>query len=75
MKDFEYNWATAEIMKLYLRNSRAQAARKACAISEVSAGTQDASATNSELTNNDVGMSHPTSDSESDSDSSSDEDQ
>lgn len=72
MKDFEYNWATAEIVKLYLRNSRAQEARKARATSEVSAGTQDTSAANPEVINN-VGMSRPTGD--SDSDSSSDEDQ
>jgi hypothetical protein len=29
MAKFEYNWATAEMIKLYLRNSRAQAKRKA----------------------------------------------
>ena len=29
MAKFEYNWATAEMVKLYLRNSRAQAKRKA----------------------------------------------
>jgi len=29
MAKFEYNWATAEMAKLYLRNSRAQAKRKA----------------------------------------------
>ena len=28
MAKFEYNWATAEIVKLYLRNSRAQMWRK-----------------------------------------------
>ena len=29
MATFEYNWATAEMAKLYLKNSRAQAKRKA----------------------------------------------
>jgi len=29
MATFQYNWATAEMVKLYLRNSRAQAQRKA----------------------------------------------
>lgn len=29
MATFQYNWATAEMVKLYLRNSRAQAKRKA----------------------------------------------
>lgn len=29
MAKFEYNWATAEMVKLYLRNSRAQFKRKA----------------------------------------------
>ena len=29
MAKFQYNWATAEMAKLYLRNSRAQAKRKA----------------------------------------------
>ena len=28
MATFEYNWATAEMVKLYLRNSRAQKKRK-----------------------------------------------
>ena len=28
MATFEYNWATAEMVKLYLRNSRAQEKRK-----------------------------------------------
>lgn len=69
MKGFQYNWATAEMVKLYLRNSRAQEARKARATPEVSADTQDTP------TNNDVGISHANIDSDSDSssDSSSDE--
>ena len=29
MATFQYNWATAEMVKLYLRNSRAQANRRA----------------------------------------------
>ena len=36
---FEYNWATAEMAKLYLRNSRAQAKRKACKAAETAAAT------------------------------------
>ena len=44
MKDFEYNWATAEIIKLYLKNSRAQEARKEREAAEVSAGTEEAPA-------------------------------
>ena len=45
MKTYEYNWATAEMVKMYLRNSRAQGARKACAVAEAStAGTQEESA-------------------------------
>ena len=42
MKDYEYNWATAEIIKMYLKNSRAQDARKARTVTEVSINTQDA---------------------------------
>jgi hypothetical protein len=42
MKNFEYNWATAEMVKMYLRNSRAQEKRKARDAAEVSAVTQDA---------------------------------
>ena len=30
MAKFEYNWATAEMVKLYLRNSHAQIKHKAC---------------------------------------------
>ena len=40
MKTFEYNWATAEMIKMYLRNSRAQEARKACINAKVSAGQE-----------------------------------
>jgi hypothetical protein len=41
MGKFEYNWATAEMVKLYLRNSRAQEKRKAREAAEVAATTQD----------------------------------
>lgn len=75
MKTFEYNWATAEMAKLYLRNSRAQEARarKAHITPEVSVDT----AANPGSANNNAGTSQPTVDlsSKSDSDSSSDEDQ
>ena len=44
MKTFEYNWATAEIIKMYLRNSRAQEARKArMVVAEASVNTQETS--------------------------------
>lgn len=47
MKNYKYNWATAEIMKMYLKNSRAQGARKdrAVTVTEVSTDTQEALAT------------------------------
>ena len=61
MKDFEYNWATAEMVKLYLRNSRAQAAREARMATELSTGTQEVPTTNGS------GASHPNVDSDSDS--------
>ena len=43
MKTFEYNWATAEMVKMYLRNSRAQEARarKPRTDDEAFAGTQE----------------------------------
>lgn len=41
MKTFEYNWATTEMVKMYLRNSRAQGVRKARMDAEASAGTQE----------------------------------
>ena len=41
MKNFEYNWATAEMVKMYLRNSRAQEKRRARDTAKVSAVTQD----------------------------------
>ena len=41
MKTFKYNWATAEMIKMYLRNSRAQEARRACLDTESSTGTQE----------------------------------
>ena len=46
MKNYEYNWATAEIMKMYLKNSRAQEARRARAETGVSIDTQEAPTTN-----------------------------
>jgi hypothetical protein len=50
MKDFEYNWATAEMIIMYLRNSRAQEKRKARKAAEVPGTTQDVPATNTGLT-------------------------
>ena len=47
MKDFKYNWATAEMIIMYLRNSHAQEKRKAA---EVPGTMQDAPATNARLT-------------------------
>jgi len=44
MKNFEYNWATAEMVRMYLRNSRAQEKRKARKAANVSAIAQDAPA-------------------------------
>ena len=41
MKTFEYNWATAEMIKMYLRNSHAQEARRARLDTESSTGTQE----------------------------------
>jgi hypothetical protein len=41
MATFEYNWATAEMAKLYLRNSRAQAKRKARKAINAIAATPD----------------------------------
>lgn len=46
MKTSEYNWATAEMMIMYLRNSHAQEKRKACKAAEVSGITQDAPTAN-----------------------------
>ena len=57
MKYFEYNCATAEMVKLYLRNSHAQEARKVHADPKVSTGTQDATAMDPVLADNNVGMS------------------
>jgi hypothetical protein len=50
MKTFKYNWATAEMMKMYLRNSCAQEKRKALAVTEVSAVIQDTPPTSPRLT-------------------------
>ena len=59
MKTFEYNWATAKIIKMYLKNSRAQEALKGRMTREVSAGTQEAPAINPGLitVNNGAGTS------------------
>ena len=61
MKNYEYNWATAEIMKMYLKNSRAQEARKTRTDTGVSGiNTQEAPTTNPGLAtaNNAAGTSH-----------------
>lgn len=50
MKNFEYNWATAEMAKMYLRNSRAQEKRKARKATELSATTRNTPTTNPEPT-------------------------
>ena len=67
MKDFEYNWATAEMVKMYLKNSCAQEAQKRRKAAEVSTGTEEAPAINPGLTtvNNGVGTSTSDVDSES----------
>ena len=67
MKNFEYNWATAEMVKLYLRNSCAQEAQKACMATEPSTGTQEVPAAN-----NSGGASCPNINLDLDSDSDSD---
>ena len=41
MKNFEFNWATAEMVKMYLRNSRAQEKRKARKAAEDPTVTED----------------------------------
>ena len=72
MKKFEYNWATAEMAKLYLRNSRAQEARARKARAKAPEASTDAAAN---PPNNDVGTSQPAVDPEQSSDSSSDEEE
>jgi hypothetical protein len=67
MKTFEYNWATAEMIKMYLKNSRAQGARKARIDAEVSADTQEVPTADSGLT---AANSGTAADSSSDIDSS-----
>ena len=68
MKNFEYNWATAEMVKLYLKNSRAQEAKKARTTTKVSVGTQEVAATNGLATaNNGAGASRSGANSDSDS--------
>lgn len=44
MSNFEFNWATAEMVKMYLRNSRAQEKRKARLAAENPATSQGVSA-------------------------------
>ena len=75
MGKFEYNWATAEMVKLYLRNSRAQEkrkTRKAAEVAEVAAiaAIAPATAPTPVATNNNVGGNHMD---ESDSDDSLDD--
>lgn len=70
MKDFEYNWATAEMIIMYLRNSRAQERRRVRNTVEVSVAAQDAPAANLEP----VLASGSTGRNDSDSDDSSDDD-
>ena len=68
MKSFEYNWATAEMVKLYLKNSRAQEARKVHTTTEVSVDTQEAAATNGlAMANDGAGTSRSGADLDSDS--------
>ena len=78
MKNYKYNWATAEIMKMYLKNSRAQEARRDRMVSEVSTGTQEALATVNNglatVNNNAQALSQSSDGVDSDSDSS-DEDE
>jgi hypothetical protein len=72
MKNFEYNWATAEMVRMYLRNSRAQEKRKARRAADVSAITQDVPATNAGLVAASSGAGRSDSE-DSDSDSSDDD--
>ena len=76
MKNFEYNWATAEMAKMYLRNSRAQAKRKARNSGGLPAApiAQDAPATNSGLTAASGSVGGDFSDDEDSDDSDDDED-
>jgi len=48
MKNFEYNWATAEMVRMYLQNSRAQEKSKARKAANISTNAQDEPATNAE---------------------------
>ena len=76
MKTFEYNWATAELVKMYLQNSRTQQARarKACTDAKTFTSTQEVpTADPGHVTaNSDTGASRANVDS-LDSESSSDE--
>ena len=68
MKNFEYNWATAEMVKLYLKNSRAQEAKKAHTTTKFSVGTQEVAATTGlAMANNGAGASCSGANSDSDS--------
>ena len=78
MATFKYNWAMAEMAKLYLRNSCAQAKRKARKATEAAPATPGAS-TNSGLTGFETnagqnGSQGGSTELSSDSDSDSDED-
>ena len=76
MQTFEYNWATAEMVKMYLQNSRVQEAhaRKSHADDEVFAGTQEVPTVDPRhvTANSDAGAGRSNVDS-SDSESSSDD--
>ena len=74
MKNYEYNWATAEMMIMYLWNSRAQEKRKALKATEVSnATTPDSSTTDTGLTAANHGDAGGSSSDDLDSDSDSDD--
>lgn len=55
MAKFQYNWATAEMVKLYLRNSRAQANLKARKAAETAAATLDTPDNSGLVTDGDAG--------------------
>jgi len=72
MKNYEYNWATAEMIIMYLRNSRAQEKRKARKATEVSDTiTPDLSTTNDGL----MATNHSSMGGSSSEDSDSDDDE
>lgn len=74
MKNFEYNWATAEMVKMYLQNSYTQEAWKTCATTKVSTDVQEMPVTDIGFrptglvtTNDGTGTDHLNLDSDSDS--------